>query len=216
MPIHARHLLRLLTPFACLALLAAVPLRASTAGTKTIIFFGDSLTAGYGLHNPSSESYPALIQEKIRDARVPWRVVNAGVSGETTAAGLRRVDWVLRQPVDVFVLALGGNDMLRGIDPVITRSNLQGIIDRVRAKYPTAKVVLAGMEVPTTMGPAYVESFRAVFPDVARKNAVALIPFLLEGVGGREQLNQPDGIHPTAKGHAMMADHVWKFLHPLL
>jgi acyl-CoA thioesterase I len=203
--------------FLCAFALGAVSLRAARAAdTRTIVFFGDSLTAGYGLADPSSQAYPALIQEKIDAANLPWRAVNAGLSGETTAGGLRRVDWILRQPVDIFVLALGGNDGLRGIDPSVSRQNLQQIIDRVRAKNPQAKIVVAGMQMPPALGADYVRSFQQVFPEVAEKNDAVLLPFLLEGVGGRLDLNQPDRIHPTAKGHALMAETVWKILRPLL
>jgi acyl-CoA thioesterase-1 len=186
------------------------------AEPRTIVFFGDSLTAGYGLSDPEAEAYPALIQEKIEAERLNWRVVNAGLSGETTAGGLRRVDWILRQPVDIFVLALGGNDGLRGIDPAVSRRNLEQIIARVRAKNPTVKLVIAGMQMPPAMGADFSQAFGRVFPEVARKSDAALVPFLLEDVGGRLDLNQPDRIHPTAKGHAVMAETVWKVLRPLL
>ena len=182
----------------------------------TVVFFGDSLTAGYGLDDPRSQAYPALIQEKIDAAHLPWRVVNAGLSGETTAAGLRRVDWILRQPVDVFVLALGANDGLRGIDPSVSTKNLQGIIDRVRAKYPDAKIVLAGMQLPPTLGEEYGRAFAAIYPPLAEKNHLVLIPFLLANVGGHMDLNQPDNIHPTAAGAAVVAETVWQALRPLL
>jgi acyl-CoA thioesterase I len=180
------------------------------------VFFGDSLTAGYGLDDPASEAYPALIQQKIDAAHLPWRVVNAGLSGETTAGGLRRVEWTLRSPADVFVLALGANDGLRGIEPAISRANLQGIIDRVRARCPAATIVLAGMQMPPTMGENYAREFAAVYSDVARENHLGLIPFLLAGVGGQAELNQPDGLHPTARGHAIVAENVWTVLRPLL
>lgn len=186
------------------------------AAPRTVVFFGDSLTAGYGLEDPASEAYPALIQEKIDAAHLPWRVVNAGLSGETTSAGLRRVDWILRQPVDVFVLALGANDGLRGIDPPVSAVNLQGIIDRVRAKYPAAKIVLAGMQLPPTLGEEYGRAFAAIYPALADKNHLVLIPFLLANVGGHMELNQPDNIHPTAAGAAVVAETVWQTLRPLL
>jgi acyl-CoA thioesterase-1 len=205
------------TFFVFLAFLAALlPASAAPTETKTILFFGDSLTAGYGLADPESEAYPALIQKKLREQNIAARVVNAGLSGETTSGGLRRLDWVLRQPVDVFVLALGGNDMLRGIDPALARDNLQRIIDRVRAKFPRARILLAGMSAPPSMGTDYVNAFRAIYPPLAEKNKIALLPFLLEDVAAIPELNQPDGIHPTAKGHAIIADHVWKALLPLL
>jgi len=183
---------------------------------KNIVFFGDSLTAGYGLDDPTAESYPALIEQQIAAAHLPYRVVNAGLSGETSAGGLRRADWVLRQSVDIFVLALGANDGLRGIDPAVTKANLQAIIDRVRAKHPSAKIVLVGMMMPTSMGEDYTKSFAAIFPRLAETNHLPLVPFLLAGVGGNESLNQADHIHPTARGHAIVAENVWAILHPLL
>lgn len=203
--------LRLLTTLFLLGVIAA-----RAADTRTIVFFGDSLTAGYGLNDPSSEAYPALIQEKLDATKPGWRAVNAGLSGETTSGGLRRVDWILRQPFDIFVLALGGNDGLRGIDPAVSRDNLQKIIDRVRAKNPAAKLVLAGMQMPVSMGADFAREFERMYPEVAAKNDAVLVPFLLEGVGGQLELNQPDRIHPTAKGHAVIAETVWKILRPLL
>jgi acyl-CoA thioesterase-1 len=183
---------------------------------RTIVFFGDSITAGLGLADPSTDAYPAIIQQKIDAAHLNYRVVNAGLSGETTAGGARRVDWILRQPVDIFVLALGGNDGLRGIDPAVTRSNLQTILERVRAKYPAARLVVAGMQMPPGMGEDYTRAFREAFPAVAEKNHAALVPFLLESVGGIPNLNQGDGIHPNPTGHAIVAENVWKILRPLL
>jgi acyl-CoA thioesterase-1 len=189
---------------------------AASASTKTIVFFGDSLTAGYGLDDPTTEAFPARIDEKITREHLDYRVVAAGLSGETSAGGLRRVDWILRQPVDIFVLALGANDGLRGIEPSVTSANLQGIIDRVRQKNPATQIVLAGMMMPPSMGPDYAQEFSAIYPELAQKNHATLVPFLLEGVGGRDELNQPDRIHPTAEGHAILADNVWKTLRPLL
>ena len=183
---------------------------------RTIVFFGDSLTAGYGLPDPATEAYPALLQEKIASAGLAFRVVNAGLSGETTAGGLRRVDWILRQPVHVFVLALGANDGLRGISPAVSQTNLQQIIDRVRAKNPQARLVLAGLQMPPSMGPDYANAFGAIFPALAEKNGAAFVPFLLDGVGGSTDLNQDDRIHPTARGHAVIAETVWRVLRPLL
>jgi len=197
--------------------LACFPsLRAADAPDRTIVFFGDSLTAGYGLDDPATDAYPARIQKKIDDARLPYRVVNAGLSGETTAGGLRRIDWILRQPIDVFVLALGANDGLRGIEPAVSRANLQAVLDRVRAKNPAAKLVVAGMMMPASMGADYARDFAAIFPAVAEKNRATLIPFLLENVAAHPDLNQADGIHPTAEGHAIVAETVWKTLRPLL
>lgn len=186
----------------------------AAAENRTIIFFGDSLTAGSGLD--PDEAFPALIQRKLDEAGRPWRVVNAGLSGETTAGGLRRLDWILRQPVDIFVIELGGNDGLRGIPPEISRSNLQTIIERIRTRHPRVKVVLAGMQMPPNMGPDYTRLFAAMYPDLAEKNKAVLIPFLLEGVGGVASLNQADGIHPTAEGHRIVAETVWRTLQPLL
>jgi acyl-CoA thioesterase I len=195
-------------------LLCAVVVHA--ADSKAVIFFGDSLTAGYGLANPAAEAYPALIQKKIDAAGLNWRVINAGVSGDTTAGGVRRVDWVLRQPADIFVLALGANDGLRGIDPAVSRQNLEDILTRVHAKNPATKLVIAGMQMPAEMGSSFTKEFREMFPAVAEKFHATLIPFLLDGVGGRPELNQPDRIHPTAEGDAVIADTVWKVIRPLL
>lgn len=208
------RLIRRAGRFAGLLALGAAALNAAPAATKTLLFYGDSLTAGYGL-NPD-EAYPALIQHKLDEAGLPWRVVNAGLSGETTAGGLRRLDWILRQPVDIFVIELGGNDGLRGLAPEVTRANLQTMIERVRAKYPHATVVLAGMQIPTNMGPDYGRAFAKIYPELAAQNHAVLIPFLLEGVGGISELNLPDGIHPTAAGHRIVAETVWKAIQPLL
>lgn len=181
---------------------------------KSVIFFGDSITAGSGLD--PDEAYPALIGKKIEEAGLSARVVNAGLSGETTAGGLRRVDWVLRQPVDIFVIELGANDGLRGIPPETSRSNLQAIIDRVREKHPGVQIVLAGMQLPTNMGAGFTGKFAGIFPRLAADNRIALIPFLLEGVGGVASLNLADGIHPNAEGHRIVAETVWTTLRPLL
>ena len=182
--------------------------------TKTILFFGNSLTAGYGLE--LSEAFPALVQNKIDSLKLPYTVINAGVSGETSAGGNSRIDWVLRQTVDIFILELGGNDGLRGIPVAETRRNLQAIIDKVRSKYPHVKIILAGMQIPPNMGQQYTSAFRNLYPELSKKNNIPLIPFLLEGVGGEARLNLPDGIHPTADGHAILAENVWKVLQPLL
>mgnify|MGYP003332701777 CR=1 FL=1 len=201
--------------FAGLALGSGL-LAAAAETVPNIVFFGDSITAGYGLANPDREAYPARIQSKLDAAGLRYRVVNAGLSGDTTTGGLARIDWTLRQQVDIFVLALGGNDGLRGTAPSVTEKNLQGIIDRVRTKYPQAKIVLTGMQMPDTMGPAYTKAFRELFPALAEKNKLTLVPFLLEGVGGVRELNQNDRIHPTAEGAALVAENVWKVLRPLL
>jgi acyl-CoA thioesterase-1 len=181
---------------------------------KTILFFGDSLTAGYGL-NPT-QAFPALIQEKINARGWDLHVINAGLSGETTAGGLRRIDWVLQRPIAVLVLALGANDSLRGLPIAEAKRNLQAIIDRTRHKYPQVKIVLAGMQVPTNLGREYTTSFHAIFPDLAAANTAVLIPFLLEGVGGIPALNLPDGIHPNPAGHQIIAENVWQVLEPVL
>lgn len=195
-------------------LAAALATCAASAATKTLLFYGDSITAGYGLD--PGEAYPALIQQKIDAAGLPWKVVNAGLSGETTAGGLRRLDWILRQPVDIFVIELGGNDGLRGVEPEVTRANLEKMIERIRAKNPRVVVVLAGMQIPTNMGAAYAQAFAKIYPALAEAQRTVLIPFLLENVGGIPDLNQPDGIHPTANGHRMVAETVWKTIKPLL
>ena len=190
--------------------------KTNAAEPRTIVFFGDSLTAGYGLGNPGADAYPALIQDKIEQANLGWRVINAGLSGETTAGGLRRVDWILRQPADIFVVALGANDGLRGISPSVSRSNLQQIIDRVRAKNPATKIVVAGMQMPPALGADFTREFQAMFPSIAEKNDATLIPFLLEGVGGLARYNIADRIHPNEAGHKLIADTVWRVIRPLL
>lgn len=185
----------------------AIP-QASSA--QTILFFGDSLTAGMGL-DPNL-AFPALIGQRLDSLGYSYAVVNAGLSGETTASGRNRLDWVLRQPVDIFVLELGANDGLRGIPLEETRKNLEAMILSVREKSPEARIVLAGMQLPPNMGPEYTASFRRIFPELAEKHGVLLIPFLLDGVGGVPELNQDDGIHPTAEGHRIVAENVWDIL----
>ncbi len=182
----------------------------ATTQQKTILFYGNSLTAGYGVE--PSEAFPALIQTKLDSLDLPYKVVNAGVSGETTSGGNSRIDWVLRQPVDIFILELGGNDGLRGIPLTETRKNLQEIMDKVKAKYPDVQIVLAGMQVPPNMGSTYANEFRSLYTELAKQNNTALIPFLLEGVGGERELNQSDGIHPTPQGHRIVAENVWETL----
>jgi acyl-CoA thioesterase-1 len=177
---------------------------------KTILFFGDSLTAGYGLK--PAQSFPALIQEKIDRLRLPFKSINAGVSGETTFGGNNRIDWLLQEHIDVFVLELGVNDGLRGIPVADTKSNLQSIIDKVKARYPKVTLVMAGMQVPPYLGQKFANDFRDIFPDLAKRNNMALIPFLLEGVAGRRLLNLPDGAHPSAEGQKIVAENVWAVL----
>jgi len=187
---------------------------ATVTKKKTIVFFGNSLTAGYGLS--PEQAFPALIQKKIDSLALPYQVVNAGVSGETSSGGKTRIDWILQQPVDIFVLELGANDGLRGTPLSETKKNLQDIIDLVKGKYPAAKLVFAGMEIPPNMGQAYTTEFRNIYKDLAAKNNMTLIPFLLEGVGGEPELNQADGIHPNEQGSRIVAENVWQELERLL
>ena len=187
---------------------------ASASQKKTILFFGTSLTAGYGLD--PTEAFPALIQNRIDSLNLPYTVINGGLSGETSAGGKGRIDWLLKQPIDIFVLELGANDGLRGLPVKQTTKNLQDIIDAVKAKYPNVKMVLAGMQMPPSMGARYANDFKNIFPDLAKKNNMALIPFLLDKVGGIPKLNQEDGIHPTAEGDKILAENVWVVLKPLL
>ena len=180
--------------------------------SKRIVILGDSITAGYGLD--PKEAYPALLQSKIDDAELPYTVANAGVSGDTTAGGLRRVAWAMAKEADILIIALGGNDGLRGISPEETKKNLLGIAAKARAKNPDIHVFIAGMQMPDNMGPDFTARFKAVFPEAAKESKSTLIPFLLEGVGGIENLNQADGIHPTAEGQEKVAENVWKVLQP--
>jgi acyl-CoA thioesterase I len=191
-----------------------LPSSTDKAKAKTIVFYGNSLTAGYGVD--PSEAFPALVQEKIDSLQLPYKVINAGLSGETTAGGKGRIDWILRQPVNIFVLELGGNDGLRGIPIAETSRNLQAIINRVREKYPDARIILAGMQVPPNMGRNYATAFRVVFQQLAARNNLELIPFLLENVGGVSSLNQGDGIHPNPAGHKIVAENVWRVLKGIL
>lgn len=177
---------------------------------RIILFFGDSLTAGYGLEE--HEAFPALIQKKLDAEGLPYKVVNAGVSGETTAGGKGRIDWILKQHVDVFILELGANDGLRGIPVAETEKNLQFITDRVKAQYPNARLILTGMMVPPNMGEQYARDFKNIFPKIANKNSMSFMPFLLEGVAGNRKLNQGDGIHPTPEGHKIIAENLWPVL----
>lgn len=187
---------------------------ASISKKKTIVFYGNSLTAGYGLS--PSQAFPALIQKKIDSLGLAYQVINAGVSGETSSGGKTRIDWILQQPVDIFVLELGANDGLRGIPLSETKKNLQDIIDKVKAKNPQSKLIFAGMQIPPNMGQQYATEFRNIYTELATKNSMTLIPFLLEGVGGEPELNQEDGIHPNEEGHRIVAENVWKELAKLL
>ncbi len=177
---------------------------------KNIVFFGNSLTAAYNLS--PEQGFTALIQKKIDSLNLPYTCVNAGLSGETTADGKNRVEWVLEQPVDIFVLELGGNDALRGLPVEASKANLQAILDKVKAKYPDCKLVVAGMQAPPNLGPAYTKAFANMYPDLAKSYNAALIPFLLEGVGGEPSLNLEDGIHPNVEGQKVVAETVWEVL----
>ena len=206
----------------CLGLLSwrmsAAETASNASGTlpadKSLVVLGDSLSAGFGVD--LSEAWPARIQEKIREAGLPWKLVNAGLSGDTSAGGLRRLDWILRRPVDALLLELGSNDGLRGLPLEATRTNLQTVIERIRAKNPNVRIVLAGMKMPENLGEAYTRQFESLYRDLAATNKVALIPFLLDGVGGRAELNLPDQIHPNVEGHRRVATTVWKVLQPVL
>ncbi len=181
---------------------------------KNILFFGDSLTAGYGLD--PSEAFPALVQKKLDSLKLNFKVINAGLSGETSAGGLRRINWVLQNKVDILVLELGANDGLRGISLDDTEQNLQKIINAARKKYPSVRLVVAGMKVPPNLGPEYSKQFETIFQELAQKNEAALIPFLLEGVGGVPELNLRDRIHPNTEGHKRVAENVWQVLQALV
>lgn len=179
-----------------------------------ILFFGNSLTAGYGLDE--EDAFPALIQDKIDSAGLEYVVINGGLSGETTASGLNRLDWFLEEGPAVFVLELGGNDGLRGISVAETRKNLKEIIQKVRTRYPETRIILAGMQIPPNMGQQYTAEFSGMYQEIAEEESVNLIPFLLEGVAGDPELNLPDGIHPTEAGHVIVAETVWENIFPLL
>lgn len=184
------------------------------AGRKSIVVLGDSLAAGLGVE--PAQAFPALLQKKIDGAGLNYTVINAGVSGDTSADGRARMDWLLRRKIDVLMLELGANDGLRGIPVSVTRTNLQAIIDRVKQKYPQTRIIIAGLQMPPNLGEEYTAAFRKIFPDLAAENDAVLIPFLLTGVGGNRKLNQEDQIHPTAEGHKIVAENVWKVLQPVL
>ena len=208
-----RDIVKLIGRGSC-ALSLFIMLTGATPQGGVILFLGDSITAGNGLD--LSQAFPALIQQKIDAKGWRFKAVNAGQSGDTSAGALDRLNWLLKNPVQVLVLELGGNDGLRGLPVETTRKNLQLIIDRTKEKYPSAKIVIAGMKVPPNMGREYGDKFEATYADLARKNKAALIPFVLEGVGGVPALNLPDGIHPTAKGQEIVAATVWTTLEPVL
>jgi acyl-CoA thioesterase I len=188
-----------------------------TSGDKestTILCFGNSLTAGYNID--PTYAYPAVLERRLNENGYSAEVINAGLSGETSAGGLERINWILRQPIDIFILELGANDGLRGLPLEQTKKNLQAIIDRVKTKYPDVEIVIAGMMVPPNMGEKYGSQFIKIYPDLARENNARLIPFLLEGVGGDPTLNLPDGIHPNAEGHKILARNVLEVIKPIL
>ncbi len=186
-----------------------------STSNKTILFFGDSITAGYGLED-TNDAFPGIIQSKIDSLGLSYEVVNSGLSGETTAGGKSRIQWILNQNIDIFVLELGANDGLRGVALSETRANLQAIIDAVQSKNPNTRIILAGMQLPPNMGQDYTSEFKAIFSDLAAKNKLAFIPFILEDVGGIKALNQNDGIHPTVEGHKIVAKNVWEVLFPVI
>jgi acyl-CoA thioesterase-1 len=183
---------------------------------QNILFFGDSLTAGYGLRNPSAESYPAIIGQKINEAKLDYKVTNAGVSGDTSSGGLHRIDYWLSQPVTVFVLELGINDVIRGMAPATTLKNLQAIIDRVKAKYPEVKIVIMGMQIPVFLHSPIAAQFHEIYNKLAAGSHASLIPFFLEGVAGKIHLNLPDHLHPNAEGYKVISNNVWPVIKGLL
>jgi acyl-CoA thioesterase-1 len=187
---------------------------APAGGAPVVLFLGTSLTAGLGVD--PDDAYPALVQARVDSAGLPFRVVNAGSSGETSAGALRRLDWLMRQPFDVLVVETGANDMLRGAEPDSTRANLRRIVERVRAERPDTRIVLAGMMALPNLGREYGAQFQAIYPELAREYRLPLIPFLLEGVGGVPALNLPDGVHPNEQGHRRVAETVWTALEPVL
>ena len=194
---------------------ATTPSEDVKSATKTILCFGDSITAGYGLED-TADAFPAVLQSKIDSLGLDYTVINSGLSGETTAGGRSRLGWIMNQPIDIFILELGGNDGLRGIPLTETRANLQAIIDKIRQESPDTKIILAGMELPPNMGQDYTSEFRNVYADIATQNNIAFIPFILKDVGGIVELNQNDGIHPTVEGHKIVAQTVWEVLKPML
>jgi len=179
-----------------------------------VLVLGDSLAAGLGVD--PGEAYPALLQKKADAAGLNFEVINGGISGDTSAGGLSRVHWYLRRKIEVLILELGGNDGLRGVPLAATRTNLQAIIDTAKKACPDLRIVIAGMRMPPNLGQDYTDAFEKIFPALARENHAALVPFLLEGVGGKPDLNAPDQIHPTAEGHRIVAENVWKILGPML
>jgi len=183
---------------------------------QNILCFGDSLTAGYGLRNKDKEAYPALIQQKLNDLKLNYQVINAGLSGDTSAGGLNRLDYWLSQPISVFVLELGINDIIRGIPPATTLKNLQAIVHKIKARYPDVKLALMGMQIPAFIHSPVAAQFKEIFTTLARDNRMALLPFFLDGVAGIAQLNLPDHLHPNAEGYKVIAGKVWPVIEQLL
>ena len=177
---------------------------------KTLLFLGDSITAGYGLQK--EQAFPGILAEYLKKEKVDVKIINGGTSGDTTAGGLRKMNWFLKRKIDLIVISLGGNDGLRGLSVEASKANLQGIIDKARKKYPDIKIILSGMQVPPNMGEAYAKEFKAMYPAIAEKNKVTLFPFLLEGVGGVRAMNLADGIHPNKAGQKMIADNMLPFV----
>ncbi len=197
-----------------ISLICTVSLQAQSDPPKTILIFGDSITAGLGVDQ--EQAFPALIQDKIDSLGLNYEVINGGLSGETSAGGLRRIDWILQRNIDIMVLELGGNDGLRGINLNSTKSNLQQIIDKVEAKNPEVEIILAGMQVPPNLGQEYTQQFQTIYPELAKENDLPLIPLIMDKLGGNEELIQSDGLHPTPAGHKVIAETVWEVLKPLL
>ncbi len=194
---------------------AAVTNHTDSAAPKvTVLFFGTSLTAGYGLD--PSQAFPVLVAKKSADEGLPITAINAGLSGETSAGALRRIDWTLRQPVDVVVLETGGNDALRALNATALKENLEGIVARIRGVQPRAKILLAEMEAPPNLGVRYTASFREAYTSVAKREGLVLLPFLLDGVAGKAELNQDDGVHPNLAGERIVADNIWRGLKPIV
>ncbi|TWI98812.1 acyl-CoA thioesterase-1 [Mucilaginibacter frigoritolerans] len=183
---------------------------------QNILCFGDSLTAGYGLRNAATESFPALIQQKINAGNLAYNVINAGLSGDTSAGGLSRIDYWLSRPIDVFILELGINDIMRGVHPQNTSKNLQAVIDKVRAKNPEVKMALMGMQIPLFIHSPFTAQFNSMYPSLANANQMLLVPFFLQGVAGQAHLNLADRLHPSAEGYKIIADKVWSVIQRLI
>ena len=181
---------------------------------KTILFFGDSISAGYGIE--PQQAFPALIQEKVDSSGLNYEIINGGLSGETSAGGLRRINWVLQRDIDIMILELGGNDGLRGIELSSTKENLQQIVDRAKAKNPTMEIIIAGMQVPPNLGTEYTKEFQRIYPELAKENELTLIPLILDEVGGNKRYMQSDQIHPNVEGHKIVAEKIWNVLRKVL